>query len=118
MEYENKFGTRTGKMIKTLKLAKLSCKKFRILTIVIHNLHVFFLLRFCGSFLPKKKPLRNEKAQNLTWVAKIHVCRISFVRNWAAWEGLNAVIDMPFVLLGLATLGPIFGEGEKVIRVA
>ncbi len=31
--------------------------------------------------------------------------RISFVRNWAAWEGFNAVIDMPFVLLGLASLG-------------
>ena len=31
--------------------------------------------------------------------------RISAFRNWAAWEGFNAVMDLPFVVLGLASLG-------------
>ena len=32
-------------------------------------------------------------------------CRLSAFRNWAAWEGLSAILDLPFVVLGLAFLG-------------
>ena len=32
-------------------------------------------------------------------------CRMSAFRNWAAWEGLSAILDLPFVGLGLAFLG-------------
>jgi len=41
---------------------------------------------------------------HLDVLRKKYVLRISVVRNWAAWEGFNAVIDMPFVLLGLASV--------------
>lgn len=29
--------------------------------------------------------------------------RMSAFRNWAAWEGINAIMDLPFVVLGLAS---------------
>ncbi|CAE7485165.1 unnamed protein product [Symbiodinium necroappetens] len=30
--------------------------------------------------------------------------RLSSVRNWAAWTGLNAILDLPFVIMGLASV--------------